>query len=343
MKNHKTESIAYIQWLRLFAAAAVVVMHTEGKRWMSVSHESAEWSVLTLYDGFVRWPVPVFLMITGALFLPRVTPLKTVFKRYIPRMVLAFVLWSGIYALYALYRGAAPGAALLKFVGGEYHLWYLPFLCGVYLVLPFLQRIVSDGKLGKQLLAVSVVIGLGIPWLADLAAVLLPQSSQIVRSLENSLHYTFFFDHLSLLLLGHFLHQRALPLWQRRILYALGVLSLVITGPATIWISRRTGFQNSLFCDIAAPNVLLPAAALFVFAKAHLGALPKTVDALARLSFGVYLSHVLLIDVLADLGYHTLRFDPVWFLPVLSAVVFLLSAVLTAVLSRLPGLGKLLT
>lgn len=343
MKNRRTEPIPYIQWLRLLAALAVVVMHTSGKRWASISHESAEWTVLTLYDGFVRWPVPVFLMITGALFLPRVTPLKTVLTRYIPRMVLAFLLWSGIYALYALYRGAAAEDALLKFVGGEYHLWYLPFLCGVYLVLPFVQKIVSDEKLGNQLLVTAMVIGLGIPWLADLAAALLPGSSPVVRSLENSLHYTFFFDHLSLLLLGHVLHRRELTPWQRRTLYALGVLSLVLTGPATIWISRRTGFQSSLFFDHAAPNTLCAAAAIFVFAKYNLRALPKAVDALARLSFGVYLSHVLVIEVLTALGYHTGAFDPLWSVPALSAAVFTLALALTAILAKIPLLGKWMT
>lgn len=343
MKHNQNQTVASFQWLRLLAALAVVVMHTAGKRWMAISHESAEWTALTIYDSLVRWPVPVFLMITGALFLPRVTPLKTVLKRYIPRMVLAFFLWSGIYALYALHRGTAPSDALLKFVGGEYHLWYLPFLWGVYLVLPFLQKIVSDEKLGRQLLAVSMVIGLGIPWLADLAAALLPQTSAIVRSLENSLHYTFFFDHISLLLLGHFLHQRELTKHQRRLLYALGLLSLALTGPATVWISRRTGFQSSLFFDHAAPNVLLAAAALFVFAKYHLTKLPKAVDALARLSFGVYLSHVLVLELLTAHGCHTGALDPVWSVPALSAAVFILSLALSAALSRIPLIGKWMT
>ena len=343
MHNDRTGPIACFQWLRLLAALAVVVMHTEGQRWMSISHESTEWMVLTLYDGFVRWPVPVFLMITGALFLPRVTSLKTALKRYIPRMALAFFLWSGVYALYGLYRGASLGDTLLKFVGGEYHLWYLPFLCGIYLVLPFVQKIVTDENLERQLLATSMVIGLGIPWLADLLAALVPGSAAVVRSLENSLHYTFFFDHLSLLLLGHFLYRKELTGGQRRTLYVLGLLSMVLTGPATVWLSRRTGFQNSLFCDHGSPTTLLAAAAIFVFAKSNLTRLPKMVDRLAKRSFGIYLSHVLVIDLLAALGCHCLTLDPVWFLPVLSAAVFALSAALTAVLAHIPVLGKILT
>ena len=343
MAQNQPKQIAYFQWLRLLAALAVVLMHTAGKQWSAISCETADWAVLTVYDGFVRWPVPVFLMITGALFLPRTTELKTVLTRYIPRMALAFLLWSGVYALFAFFRGAAAEAALLKFVGGEYHLWYLPFLCGVYLVLPFLQKIVTDEKLAHQLLITAMVIGLGIPWLADLLTELLPQTAGIVSSLENSLHYTFFFDHLSLLLLGHYLHRKDLSPAKRRLLYALGLLSAILTGPATIWISRRGGLQSSLFFGHAAPTTLLAAAALFVFAKYHLKNLPKAVDALARLSFGVYLSHVLILEILAALGIQALTWDPVWFVPTLAAAVFILSALLTALLQKLPLLGRFLT
>ena len=34
---------AYFEWLRLFAAAAVVLMHTAAKRWLSISHTAPEW------------------------------------------------------------------------------------------------------------------------------------------------------------------------------------------------------------------------------------------------------------------------------------------------------------
>ena len=66
-------------------------------------------------------------------------------------------------------------------------------------------------------------------------------------------------------------------------------------------------------------------------------------DALARLSFGVYLSHVLILEILAALGIKALTWDPVWFVPTLAAAVFILSALLTALLQKLPLLGRFLT
>lgn len=325
---------AYFEWLRLFAAAAVVLMHTAAKRWLSISHTVPEWEVLTLWDSLVRWPVPIFIMITGALFLPRKTELKTALGRYIPRMAVGFLVWSGVYALY---RGELT---LNGLVSGYYHLWYLPFLCGVYLTLPFLQRIAGDDTLADQLLLVSLTVGTLFPWLVKLGELLLPESRGLLGTLAGLVNYTFFFDHISLLLLGHRLHRTELSRKQRRVIYLLGVLGVSVTGIATIWATNRTDFQNSLFFDFAAPNNLCAAAALFVFAKQHLRSLPKWVAVPAKHSFGIYLVHALVIDLLADGGYHVLTWDPVWSVPVLSAVVFAISLTLAALLRRIPLIGK---
>ena len=325
---------AYFEWLRLFAAAAVVLMHTAAERWLSISHTVPEWEVLTLWDSLVRWPVPIFIMITGALFLPRKTELKTALGRYIPRMAVGFLVWSGVYALY---RGELT---LNGLVSGYYHLWYLPFLCGVYLTLPFLQKIAEDDTLADQLLLVSLAVGTLFPWLVKLGELLLPESRGLLTTLAGLVNYTFFFDHISLLLLGHRLHRTELSRKQRRVVYLLGLLGVSVTGIATIWATSLTDFQNSLFFDFAAPNNLCAAAALFVFAKQHLRSLPKWVAVPAKHSFGIYLVHALVIDLLADRGYHVLTWDPVWSVPVLSAAVFAISLTLAALLRRIPLIGK---
>lgn len=330
------QKTAYFEWLRLMASAAVVLMHTAAKRWLSVSHTLPEWQALTWWDSLVRWPVPIFIMVTGALFLPRKTELKTMLRSYIPRMAVCYLVWS---AVYACYSGALTAKALAT---GYYHLWYLPFLWGVYLALPFLQKIAEDDALTDRLLAVSLVVGVLIPWLVKLGTFLLPEQSQLLQALAGMVNYSFFFDHTALLLLGHKLHRTELTAAVRRILYALGILGVSVTGGATIWATERATFQNSLFFDFAAPNNLLAAAALFVFAKYNLTALPAWVARAAACSFGIYLSHALVIDLLADGGYHVLTWDPVWSVPMLSAAVFAISLALTAVLKRVPFLGKYL-
>lgn len=328
---------AYFEWLRIFAAAAVVLMHTEGSIWPAMAAQGRDFAVLTAYDALVRWPVPVFVMISGALFLSRKTELRTILKRHIPRMVLAFAVWSGIYAL----REGREGL-LLRFVTGHYHLWYLPFVCGLYLTIPFLQKIVTDEKLTRQLLGVSLIIGGALPWLGDLTVLCFPTLIGIVGSLKNSLHYTFFFDLLAVLLLGHWLNIRELDEKQRKWIYLAGVLGAVLTFPLTLWASEKTGSPNPIFCQITAPTTLTAAAGLFVFAKYNLTRLPGIVEWMAQRSFGIYLSHVLVLEILADRGIHALAADPVWTVPAIAAAVFIISLGLTALIRIVPLIGKYL-
>ena len=188
-----------------------------------------------------------------------------------------------------------------------------------------------------------LVIGALVPWLADLAALCFPEWSGVMAAVKNSLHFTFFFDLVGVGLLGHVLNTGELTGKQRRILYALGILGAAVTVPLTLWAGARTGSPRALFGQLSAPTTICTAAAVFVFAKYNLKRLPKIVDWAAKHSFGVYLSHVLVLERLQEQGIHVLRADPIWTVPALSAAVFVIALGLTAILRRVPVVGKYLT
>ena len=340
--GQKKTQINYIQWLRCIAAAAVVLAHTDGLLWQSIPIDSRDWRVLSMYDGLVRWPVLMFLMITGTIFLPRRTELKTILTRYIPKVITAFLFWSGVYTLYVWYDGRG-GDPLLTFLHGHYHLWYLPFLCGVYLTVPFLQKIAEDERLLKQLLVLACILGLQIPWAANGLALNWPDIAPAVRTVENNLQYTFFLDLMALLPLGYILHTTDLSPNMRKIIYLLGILGAVLTGVGTIWSSEHMGTYSSVFCTNASPTVIAPGVAIYVFAKYNLKTLPRAVAWLADHSFGIYLLHALVTEVLQGLGFHVLSFDPLIAVPVVSVVVFVISAALSGLLAKIPVVGKYLT
>jgi surface polysaccharide O-acyltransferase-like enzyme len=58
-----------------------------------------EWNIYNICNSASRWGVPVFVMMSGALFLPREIPTKTLYKKYILRMTIAYVVWSAFYAV----------------------------------------------------------------------------------------------------------------------------------------------------------------------------------------------------------------------------------------------------
>ena len=337
----KKEQLAYIQWLRVFAAAAVVIAHTDGQTWQMIPWDSRDWRVLSMYDGLVRWPVLMFMMITGTIFLSRRTSLKRILTKNIPRIVAATVFWSAVYTFYAWRTGSSEDL-LMKFLNGHYHLWYLPFLCGVYLMIPFLQKIAEDEKLTRELLVLSAILGLLIPWGANALSLLWPATAEVVSVVSGKLGVNFFMGLTALLPTGYLLHKTELPAKTRRVIYALGILGAVLTGVGTIWSTEKMGTYSSVFCTNACPTVIAPGVALFVFAKYNLNRLPKVVAWVADHSFGVYLVHALVTEQLQRSGLYVLTWDPVIAVPVVSLAVFAISLAISALLSKIPVVGKYL-
>ncbi len=91
----------YCDYLRLLATFAVIILHVSASNWYSANVNSIEWQSFNFYDSIVRWCVPIFVMISGSLFLNKDISLKTIYNKYIPRMIIAFFTWSIFYALMA--------------------------------------------------------------------------------------------------------------------------------------------------------------------------------------------------------------------------------------------------
>ena len=337
----KKERLVYIQWLRVIAAAAVIIAHTDGQTWDRIPIDSRDWLVLSMYDGLVRWPVLIFMMITGTIFLPRRTSLRSMVTKNIPRVVTAAVFWSAVYTFFA-WRSDPQTGLLMRFLQGHYHMWYLPFLCGVYLTIPFLQKVAEDEKLTRNLLAVALVLGMLIPWGANAVSLLWPSTADVVSAAVGKVSIPFFSGLLAMLPLGLVLSRTEFSPKLRRWIYGLGILGAVLTGVGTVWSSAKMGTYSSVFCTNASPTVIAPGVAIYVFAKYNLNRLPKAVAWMADHSFGVYLVHALVIEQLQAHGFHVLTVDPILGVPMVSVVAFAISLAISALLSKIPVVGKYL-
>lgn len=92
----KKQRIFYFDYLRIFAALVVVMLHTAASQYSltGIYHYSA-----CFWDGIARWGVPIFVMISGALFLEptKTITINNIFKKYIFRIAILFVVWSLFY------------------------------------------------------------------------------------------------------------------------------------------------------------------------------------------------------------------------------------------------------
>lgn len=154
--EQQKERVVYLDQLRFIATIGVVVLHVYAKGF-NLAFGTYNWYVNVIGDSFVRWAVPIFVMISGALFLNpnREVTIKAVLKKYVPRLLWAYVFWWVMYSLILIVRSLVIGNPIkVGFFGPHFHLWFLPMLMGVYLLIPILRKITIDGILLRYALVV---------------------------------------------------------------------------------------------------------------------------------------------------------------------------------------------
>ena len=125
--------------LRIIAAYGVVLCHAS-VQFYNESFPSMEWVARTVYDGMVRWCVPVFVIISGSLFLntSKILDVRKLYLHNILRVSFAFLLWTIVYSTYdSLDIG-------LGNKNWPDHLWFLEMLIGLYVVIPILRMVVME-------------------------------------------------------------------------------------------------------------------------------------------------------------------------------------------------------
>lgn len=143
-RENLTDRIIYFDYLRVCATFAVMILHISAPNWYTTDVNGFEWQVFNFFDSIVRWGVPVFVMISGALFLNREISLKTLYSKYVFRMVISFLVWSVIYTFFG--GGNLVDKMPTMLVQGHYHMWFIPMIIGLYICIPLIKPIVECEK-----------------------------------------------------------------------------------------------------------------------------------------------------------------------------------------------------
>jgi len=127
---------------------------------------SFTWDVFNFFESLTRFTVPVFVMISGSLFLNNSMNItvKNLYKKNILRLVTAYIGWSFIYAV-CLHIGSWNGirSFVVDVINGYYHMWFVPMMIGLYILVPVLRMITADKKVMQYFIVISVFFCFFVP------------------------------------------------------------------------------------------------------------------------------------------------------------------------------------
>jgi surface polysaccharide O-acyltransferase-like enzyme len=327
--------------LRAIATIAVICLHTASHIFFQYNEMPLQpWLFANAYNGLSRFCVPVFVMLSGALLIPKEHEIADFLKKRGSRLILPFVFWSLVYIAYNIADKYSEGQPMnfietVKFIcynlrdGSAYHLWYVYMLIGIYLFVPIIGKALRGCTERQMLYFLSV-------WLLVLLT-----NQPYLKMLKSAIDFTYFTGYLGYFILGYYLSVKT---FKSRFMLLYTALTFVaanlVTFSGTYFLTHTTGAAVQSFYENMSLNILFSAGSVFLFFK-HLGTLQnpyllKVRNFIARYSYGIYLVHVLVLTVCYRFGLSGDFVHPAFGIPSLAVFCLLVSSLCVFMVRKLP-------
>lgn len=328
-------------WLdntKIAAIVAVICLHLAAKLVRTYDIIESAWWLGNIFDSTMRWCVPVFVMISGALLLDpqKNEPLGIFYRKRLSRVIVPLLFWTAFYVVLTWYeyRSSTNPKPLKSYVAmiirGQpyYHMWFLYMILGLYLFTPFFRKIVSFLS-GRELWQLTVFM-LVLAILHGLLGHVVP-SGQGAFTGMFLLYIPYFF-------LGHLIRHDARQPSAALLWFVFAVTSIVTMAGVYLgarYLRRSDGFY---FYEYLSVTVVPMSIAMMYLAKTWHRPIVNSnfTRTLGMLTLGVYLMHPVIIKCFVRVGVNTQTLPPAIWLPVMILLVTISSFAACWIVMKLP-------
>ena len=216
------DRIVYFDYLRVLATIAVIILHVSSQNWYTTDVNGYDWKIYNFYNSIVRWGVPVFVMISGGIFLERDIPLHKIYTKYISRMIISFVIWSAVYAFFE--KGMTKNK-IVAFLNGHYHMWFILMIVGLYMCVPIIKGIVERNNRTRYFLVLAFIFAFVVPEIFmlanDFGNGLVVKLTDILNKHFDNMNMQIVLGFSAFFVLGYYLNKITLNKRQRMLIYII--------------------------------------------------------------------------------------------------------------------------
>lgn len=338
--------------LRVISAFMVVVLHVSANYvGNNIKNPNIYFIIGNLFDSVTRICVPIFVMLSGSFILdnPKNKEYKKFYNKTFKRIIIPTLVCSILYLTYTiliqiLIQPIDSDVSIVDLVipvainwaKGEpfYHLWYMYMIIGLYAVTPVLIRIKDD--IGDKM---TFKLGWGLVFLG------------IIIEITSKLYWPIkFIPYLGYFILGYSLRKYYVLNPRKPYKYILGT---IISGFSVFMVTEfivRNGWipSNQLFFyGNLTPFVISESIFMYIsFLNLNIKKIYtySWIDKLAKQSFNIYMIHAGILSII-DLfkGYILMSWNPnpIWYVPLMSIIVFSLSYIGSLIIEKIVNLRLL--
>lgn len=332
-----------MEWLyiaRILSTFAVIVLHISAYTVTQAELGSFSWWVGNLYDSSVRWCVPVFIMISGALLLSpeRKDSLSVFYKKRMSKILVPLLFWSLLFILWGVFKtkfnGEGEGNVLKNIIAGRpyYHLWFLYMIIGLYVFTPLIKILVANTN--KSQLLFFALLMFAFCSLSDMHRFSI--GSRDFFFINESIYYLPYF------ICGHLIAKTRTT---RTISFYIFIfiISLFATCAECYFLSSFSGKESGIyFYSYLSVNVIVMSISFMQILKfTHLNASHHDkLKFLSDVSLGVYLIHPVFVESLYYLAARRWLDYSIITIPLMSIIVFACCVVSVFFIKKIPYLRR---
>jgi surface polysaccharide O-acyltransferase-like enzyme len=326
----------WIDNARALATVSVILLHVASGLLYTIKKDgvTSDWWTGNIIDGLVRFCVPLFFMISGALLLRNDYELLIFLKKRVIRIVPPLLFWSLVYLIYdnLIYEVKVESAyefirlsikSLIQKPFSQYHLWF------VYdLMVPIIRKWIKHST-GKEVLYFIIIWGITI-------IAYNPYLEKYVPQIE----LLYFTRYLGYMVLGYYL--TTINSKNHFLAITLIIIGAFTTIYGTYYESNKINSYSSIYYDYLSINVVVFTLGVFLLVKnitINNGIINKIIKFISDHSFGVYLAHILVIVIFDRNGLDLSVANPWISIPLITTSCLLCSLLIIFVL-RLIKYGK---
>lgn len=340
----------YLDLLRIISCFFIVGVHVSALNWNDVAVSTSHWQIMNVYDCICILGVPLFFMMSGALFLQENSNLglKKLYIKNILRLFVIYHIWLLFYNILPFLRGEISFSIdnikyelLDSFLCGTgiYHLWFLPELIILYMLSPILKEAFRKKEICQYFLCLFAIFGALLPMLLQYY---FPYRKYVASYYERT-SLVMLTGYLGYFVLGHYLHSFDWNLEKkskRIILWLIVILGCSITiiacsidalhkqQPSTI---LNTPFSLASFASCFGIYALCKYYCQTITLSSN-----NWLTNFSPLTFGIYLLHPFMLQLIEKLGITTLYPHPIVMIPVLIVLVTIMCIIPTWLLRKIP-------
>ena len=356
-----TQRVAFVDYLRVFACFLVILVHASENFYgaagstdmagpQSFLNSELDRLWVSLYDGFSRMSVPLFMMVSAFLLVPlREEQTSWQFylrraKRVLPPVAFFMILYSTLPLLWGGIDAATSVKDLSRFflnfptLAG--HFWFMYPLIGLYLFMLIISPWLRKASAKEELFFIGLfLLSTCIPYLNRWFGEVWGQC------FWNEYHMLWNFSgYLGYLVLAHYI--RFHLNWERSRRFWIGLVAMVVGAAITIYsfyVQAVPGILHETpvieigwaFCTLNC--VVLTFGAFLLFSCIETEKAPKWIEDMAKMSFGIFLVHIFWLGMWVSIIKGDLAMSSPTAIPCITVATFICSYVTIKLVSFIPG------